>query len=132
MRNTTDKKRGAIICAALGIGFFSVILAVILVPLVGEAYGDVMVWIFLLVYGGIILAIILGIAAALRQRLRELEEDELEAMLVENADEPYAERIARAIVKTLRRGGAIDTTRQLYAVIENALSCFGVSAPDHM
>ena len=51
MRNTTDKKRGAIICAALGIGFFSVILAVILVPLVGEAYGDVMVWIFLLVYG---------------------------------------------------------------------------------
>ena len=76
MRNTTDKKRGAIACAALGIGFFAVILAVILVPLVGEAYGDVMVWIFLLVYGGIILAIILGIAAALRQRLRELESGE--------------------------------------------------------
>ena len=78
MRNTTDKKRGAIACAALGIGFFAVILAVILVPLVGEAYGDVMVWIFLLVYGGIILAIILGIAAALRQRLRELESGEEE------------------------------------------------------
>ena len=78
MRNTTDKKRGAIICAALGIGFFSVILAVILVPLVGEAYGDVMVRIFLLVYGGIILAIILGIAAALHQRLRELESGEEE------------------------------------------------------
>ena len=76
MRNTTDKKRGAIACAALGIGFFAVILAVILVPLVGEAYGDVMVWIFLLVYGGIILAIILGIAAALRQRLWELESGE--------------------------------------------------------
>ena len=76
MRNTTDKKRGAIACAALGIGFFAVILAVSLVPLVGEAYGDVMVWIFLLVYGGIILAIILGIAAALRQRLRELESGE--------------------------------------------------------
>lgn len=76
MRNTTDKKRAAIACAALGIGFFAVILAVILVPLVGEAYGDVMVWIFLLVYGGIILAIILGIAAALRQRLRELESGE--------------------------------------------------------
>ena len=78
MRNTTDKKRGAIACAALGIGFFAVILAVILVPLVGEAYGDVMVWIFLLVYGGIILAIILGIAAALRQRLLELESGEEE------------------------------------------------------
>ena len=76
MRNTTDKKCGAIACAALGIGFFAVILAVILVPMVGEAYGDVMVWIFLLVYGGIILAIILGIAAALRQRLRELESGE--------------------------------------------------------
>ena len=78
MRNTTDKKRGAIACAALGIGFFAVILAVILVPMVGEAYGDVMAWIFLLVYGGIILAIILGIAAALRQRLRELESGEEE------------------------------------------------------
>ena len=78
MRNTTDKKWGAIACAALGIGFFAVILAVILVPMVGEAYGDVMVWIFLLVYGGIILAIILGIAAALRQRLRELESGEEE------------------------------------------------------
>ena len=78
MRNTTDKKRGAIACAALGIGFFAVILAVILVPLVGGAYGDVRAWIFLLVYGGIILAIILGIAAALRQRLRELESGEEE------------------------------------------------------
>ena len=78
MRNTTDKKRGAIACAALGIGFFAVILAGILVAMVGEAYGDVMVWIFLLVYGGIILAIILGIAAALRQRLRELESGEEE------------------------------------------------------
>ena len=78
MRNTTDKKRGAIACAALGIGFFAVILAVILVAMVVEAYGDVMVRIFLLVYGGIILAIILGIAAALRQRLRELESGEEE------------------------------------------------------
>ena len=78
MRNTTDKKRGAIACAVLGIGFFAVILAVILVPLVGEAYGDLMAWFFLLIYGGIILAIILGIAAALRQRLRELESGEEE------------------------------------------------------
>lgn len=78
MRNTTDKKRGAIVCAALGIGFFAVILAMLLVPLVGEAYGNLMVWLFLLVYGGIILAIILGIAAALRQRLRELESGEEE------------------------------------------------------
>jgi len=61
-----------------------------------------------------------GITAA--QRLRELEEDELEAMLVENADEPYADRIARAVIRVLQQGGRIDTTRQLYAVIEETLS----------
>ena len=38
-----------------------------------------------------------GVTAA--QRLRELEEDELEAMLVENADEPYADRIAKAVMR---------------------------------
>lgn len=61
-----------------------------------------------------------GITAA--QRLRELDTDELEAMLVENADEPYAQRIAKAITQTFRKGISIDTTRQLAAVIEGALS----------
>ena len=61
-----------------------------------------------------------GITAA--QRLRELEKDELEAMLIENADEPYADRIAAGIMDVFRRGGAIDTTRQLYAVIDQALA----------
>ena len=61
-----------------------------------------------------------GVTAA--ERLRELEEEELAAMLVENADEPYADRIARAIMKVYERGEAIETTRQLYAVIEGALS----------
>ena len=61
-----------------------------------------------------------GVTAA--QRLRELDEEEIAGMLVENADEPYAERIAREIIRTYLRGGTIDTTRQLYAVIESALS----------
>ena len=61
-----------------------------------------------------------GVTAA--QRMRELDEEEIAGMLVENADEPYAERIAREIIRTYRRGGTIDTTRQLYAVIESALS----------
>ena len=60
-----------------------------------------------------------GITAA--QRLRELEKDELEAMLVENSDEPYADRIAREITEVFRRGGSIDTTRQLAAAVEKAL-----------
>lgn len=60
-----------------------------------------------------------GVTAA--QRLRELEEDELAGMLVENADEPYAEQIARAVMQTFRKGDKIETTRQLAGVIEQAL-----------
>ena len=52
-----------------------------------------------------------GVPAA--QRLRELSREELAAMLVENADEPYAEQIAAAVRARLRKGGAIETTREL-------------------
>ena len=78
MRNTTDKKRGAVICAAMGIGFFVIILAILLFSLVADAYADWIVWLVVLIYGGIILAVIVGIAAALRQRLRELKTGEEE------------------------------------------------------
>lgn len=61
-----------------------------------------------------------GIPAA--QRLRELSEEELEAMLVENSDEPYAAEIARAVTRVFKRGGRIDTTREFAAVIGEALS----------
>ena len=55
------------------------------------------------------------------QRLRELDEEELAAMLIENSDEPYADEIAKAVMKTFRRSGTIETTRQLYALIEDTL-----------
>lgn len=61
-----------------------------------------------------------GVTAA--QRLRELEEDELAGMLVENADEPYAEQIASAVMQTFRKGETIETTRQLAGVITQALA----------
>lgn len=61
-----------------------------------------------------------GIPAA--QRLRELDREELAAMLVENSDEPYAEPIAKAIFTTLKKGGSIETTKALAGVIEQALS----------
>lgn len=61
-----------------------------------------------------------GVSAA--ERLRELNRDELTALLVENADEPYAEAISKAILTTFKNGGSIDTTKQLAAVIEEALS----------
>ena len=60
-----------------------------------------------------------GISAA--ERLRELTRDEIEGMLRENADEPYAEQIAKEIMKTFRQGERIDTTGQLKEVIERAL-----------
>jgi len=61
-----------------------------------------------------------GVSAA--QRLKELDKDELINMLVENSDEPYAEEIARTVLKTFKKKQPIDTTRQLYAVIEQALN----------
>lgn len=61
-----------------------------------------------------------GVPAA--QRLRELDREELAAMLVENSDEPYAEPIAKAIFTTLKKGGSIETTKALAEVIEQALS----------
>ena len=41
---------------------------------------------------------------------------------MENADEPYADRIARAVMQVYRRGGSVETTRQLASLIEGALS----------
>jgi len=61
-----------------------------------------------------------GVTAA--ERLRELDQEELAAMLVENADEPYADQIARAVVQTFQRGGSVDTTKQLAALVDSALS----------
>ncbi|MDD6637896.1 MAG: 16S rRNA (cytosine(1402)-N(4))-methyltransferase RsmH [Lachnospiraceae bacterium] len=61
-----------------------------------------------------------GLSAA--ERLRELSREEIEGMLVENSDEPYAEQIANEIIRTYRSGGRIDTTTELAAVIERSLA----------
>lgn len=61
-----------------------------------------------------------GVSAA--ERLKELTQDELEGMLIENSDEPYAAEIAAEVMKTLRRKEPIQTTTQLKEVIERALS----------
>ena len=61
-----------------------------------------------------------GITAS--QRLQELDEEELIALLVENADEPHAEQISKAIMRLQASGCAITTTQQLRSVIENALA----------
>lgn len=61
-----------------------------------------------------------GIPAA--ERLKELTQEELEGMLIENSDEPYAVEIAKEVMSTFRKGGNIDTTTQLKETIERALS----------
>lgn len=61
-----------------------------------------------------------GISAA--QRLRGIKMDELEGMLIENADEPRAAEIAKAIVTHLRKGQKIETTTQLRDIIKDVLS----------
>jgi 16S rRNA (cytosine1402-N4)-methyltransferase len=59
-----------------------------------------------------------GYSAA--ERLREISVKELEGMLIENADEPFAEKIAKAIVYN-RKKKAIETTTELREIIENTL-----------
>ena len=62
-----------------------------------------------------------GVSAA--ERLKTIDREELIGMLVENSDEPYAEEIARAIIKRRRnKRSPIETTTDLYNVIEGALA----------
>jgi 16S rRNA (cytosine1402-N4)-methyltransferase len=60
-----------------------------------------------------------GISAA--KRLRNISQSELEGMLIENADEPYAKEIAREIIIEVRRGNFISKTTQLQEIIKRAL-----------
>ena len=55
------------------------------------------------------------------QRLKELTQEELEGMFVENADEPYAKEISKAIILKQRNGIDISTTAQLHEIIKEAL-----------
>lgn len=61
-----------------------------------------------------------GLSAA--QRLKDLNQEELEGMFMENADEPHARVIARAIVDARRKGIKINTTTTLREIITQALA----------
>lgn len=61
-----------------------------------------------------------GISAA--ERLRTISQQELQGMLLENSDEPYAEELSRAIVNEIKRGNLIDTTTKLREVISKVLN----------
>ena len=70
----------------------------------------------------------LGVSASVR--LKELSQVEIEGMLVENADETYAKEIALEITKAKARGEFIETTTDLYKVIDKALSSLPKSIKD--
>lgn len=69
-----------------------------------------------------------GISAA--ERLKNISEDELYGMLIENSDEPYADAIAEAIIKEIKKGTDISTTTKLQQVIKDALSFIPSSKRD--
>jgi len=60
-----------------------------------------------------------GISAA--ERLKTISQDELEGMLLENADEPNSKIIARAIVSKIKKRTDISTTTELQQIIKDTL-----------
>lgn len=54
--------------------------------------------------------------------LETISQQDLEDLLIENSDEPYAEPIAEAIIAHLRRGKKIETTTQLKDLIGETLA----------
>ncbi|HAX53348.1 16S rRNA (cytosine(1402)-N(4))-methyltransferase RsmH [Muricomes intestini] len=60
-----------------------------------------------------------GISAA--ERLKTISQDELQGMLLENADEPHCVEIAHAITFAIKKGAEITTTSQLRQIIEDTL-----------
>lgn len=60
-----------------------------------------------------------GISAA--ERLKTITFDELEGMLIENADEPHAEIIAKAIIAHRKKGKPLTMTSHLRQIIRDTL-----------
>lgn len=60
-----------------------------------------------------------GTSAA--DRLLEITEEEFAWMMIENSDEPYANEIAKTVMREIRSGKKVDTTTRLRELIEKAL-----------
>lgn len=60
-----------------------------------------------------------GISAA--ERLASISKEELAGMLDENSDEPYAEKLAKAITTQIKKGNPVDTTTKLREIIAQTL-----------
>lgn len=56
------------------------------------------------------------------ERLQKMSREEIEGMLIDNSDEPYAAEIARGIAGRNRKGQKIDTTTKLAELIGETLA----------
>jgi 16S rRNA (cytosine1402-N4)-methyltransferase len=56
------------------------------------------------------------------ERLRSLSQEDMIHMFIENSDEPYADKIAKSIIKAYHKGNSIDTTTALRNIIAETLS----------
>ena len=52
------------------------------------------------------------------ERLKHVTKDELEGMLIENSDEPFAAEIAAVVMQELKKGHSVDTTVRLRELID--------------
>lgn len=66
-----------------------------------------------------------GIPAS--QKLQELNKTQLEQLFIDNSDEPYAKEIAKNIDSFLKTERLIETTTDLYKIIEKSLSFIPVN-----
>jgi 16S rRNA (cytosine1402-N4)-methyltransferase len=65
------------------------------------------------------------------ERLKTISQDELQYMLQENADEPNAVVIARAVITEIKKGKEISTTTQLQQIIKDALKFIPADTREH-
>lgn len=67
------KKLGPILCAVIIIAFMAIWLGAVIYPLLSNLLADGIVTAILIVYGLLIIAAMVGVVIALRQRLKEIE-----------------------------------------------------------
>lgn len=81
MQKNTKKRKyiGAMVSAAVLVGVMGVLLAILIVPLVMENLTETVAVLILGFYAVVIMATIVGILLALRQRIKEIEGGEEDA-----------------------------------------------------
>ena len=79
MREIIKKKKAAITCAAVILGLLGIFIAMLLLTVFDAENGILIAIGILLIYVFAILAVVVGIILALRQRLKEIESGEEEA-----------------------------------------------------